>query len=110
MIQFPAYREIVKEYQSFQQELTEDLQDGILTNASAIQVLRDESGCILDWYYDPATMESDYDQMEQDYGTAYAQKAYRQYWRDRPKLTQITTLEALQEITAALNSWFGKER
>lgn len=81
-----------------------------IINASTIQVLRDEFGWILDWYYDPATMESNYHEMEKNYGKTYAQKAYRQYWRDRPKLTQITAVEVLGEITAALDSWFGKGR
>lgn len=106
MIPFPNFKIVVQDYQDFLKELKEDLADHVLDQTDTIQILRDSTGLIEDWYYNKETMQADYQGMVEEYGNDFAVKAYQRYWRDLPRLETVKTGDAIEEIAGALHHWF----
>lgn len=84
------------DYEELIQELKEELEDGILTLESTIQVLRSEQPLfdyypIKDWYYEHEMMVSDYQ-------SELSKEEYRLYLIDRPSLIALTVREVLEEM------------
>lgn len=100
---------MTNEYLEFIQELQEEIDDGVLTTADTIQILR-ENGKIIDWYYDKKTMSdlilTEAEDFEDRLHFIDIVKEKREikarYDADFDKLEEIQVSKAIEELTKGI--------
>lgn len=91
--------EFLSNYQEFKKEIYEDLQDGILTPDDEIQILSDEQGIILDWYYSDEVQAADLKQSDSGIPFHEQKELWHQYKNVKPNLQTISVRKFLEVIS-----------
>lgn len=91
------------DYSELITELKEELTDHTLKSDDFIQVLRDDRGVIVDWYYSEVVQADLYkpdifDTLEE---AAAMRKLKKQYEEDRPRLVSCRVSDILREMEEA---------
>lgn len=93
------------DYSEFLVEFKEELEEGIITLDSSIQILRAAQSIegyypIVDWYYDDEAVMNDLklDLLDSKKETKEKMDLKRRYEKDKPFLERITVLNCLNEM------------
>lgn len=100
--------EFLSNYQDFRKEIHEDIRDGILALDDEIQILSDEQGIILDWYYSDEVQAADLKQSDSGIPFHEQKELWHQYKEVKPNLQTISVRKFLEVISKNIKYYSNK--